>query len=130
MAEARLRDETMTGREIATRTLPDLPDRITARELLRLRVRDEVARHNAAGGDVFQGLVRPSAATETAQGFRLPGAHRIDWEQQADIACAAFAGNGFVLLTSDRQIEDLDEWIDLRHDNEISFIRLIPLVGG
>ncbi|WP_306210367.1 hypothetical protein [Actinoplanes sp. RD1] len=130
MAEARLRDETMTGRELATRTLAGLPDRITARELLRLRVRDEVARYNAGGGKVFRGLVRPAAATETPQGFRLPGGHRIDWEHQADIACAAFAGNGFVMLTSDRQIEHLDEWIDLRHDNEVSFIRLIPLVGG
>lgn len=29
-------------------TLPDLPERISARELVRLRVREEVARHNTS----------------------------------------------------------------------------------
>jgi hypothetical protein len=125
-----MRDETLTGREIGSWTLPGLPEQITARELLRLRVREEVARFNATRNDLFRGLVRPAAATETPHGFRMPGGDRVDWEAQADAACAAFARNGFVMLTGDRQVEDLDELIDLRRDNEISFIRLIPLVGG
>ena len=130
MADVLLRDETMTGREIASWTLPDLPETITARELLRLRVRDEAARYNATLGGLFRGLVRPAAATETAQGFRLPGAARVDWTAQADAACESFGRNGFIMLTASRQIEDLDELIDLRTDNEVSFIRLVPLVGG
>lgn len=130
MAEVLMRDETMAGREIGSWVLPGLPEQITARELVRLRVREEVARFNAAQDDVFTGLVRPAAATETAQGFRMPGGKRVDWEAQADAACDAFARNGFVMLTGERQIEDLDELIDLRRDPEISFIRLIPLVGG
>ncbi|MBM2622959.1 hypothetical protein JIG36_46415 [Actinoplanes sp. LDG1-06] len=130
MAEALMRDETMSGREIDSWLLPGLPDRITARELVRLRVREEVARFNATGGDVFRGLVRPAAATETPQGFKLPGRERVDWEAQADAACEAFGRNGFVMLTRDRQIDSLDELIDLRDDNEVSFIRLVPLVGG
>jgi hypothetical protein len=130
MAELRVRDETMTGREIDSWVLPDLPDRITARELLRLRVREEVARFNAGASDLFRGLVRPASAAELPQGFRMPAGGRVDWQAQADAACAAFAHNGFVMITGERQIEDLDESIDLRRDNEVSFIRLIPLVGG
>ncbi|MFC7102324.1 hypothetical protein ACFQQB_18840 [Nonomuraea rubra] len=42
------RDESATGRALAEFSLPDLPERISARELVRLRVREEVARHNAA----------------------------------------------------------------------------------
>ncbi|GLW32493.1 hypothetical protein [Actinoplanes regularis] len=130
MAEVLMRDETMTGREIGSWVLPDLPDRITARELLRLRVREEVARFAATGGDLYQGLVRPASATETAGGFRVPPDGRIDWVAQADAACAAFARNGFVMIVGDRQIEDLDWVIDLSTAGTVSFIRLIPLVGG
>ncbi|BEL07568.1 hypothetical protein Q0Z83_057590 [Actinoplanes sichuanensis] len=129
MADALLRDETMAGREISSWVLPGLPDVVTARELLRERVREEVARFHATGG-LFHGLVRPVAATETPQGFRLPGSTHIDGEAQADAACAAFERNGFVMITGSRQIESLDELIDLRDGDSIAFIRLVPLVGG
>jgi hypothetical protein len=114
VAEVLVRDETMTGREIRSWVLPGLPDEITARELVRLRVREEVARSNASP------LVRPAR----------PGAGRVDWEAQAEVACASFAGNGFVLIVGERQVEDLDEVIDLRWTPSVSFIRLVPLVGG
>src|SRR5689334_5036383 len=82
MAELVVRDETMVGRAIGEWVLPDLPDRITARELVRLRVRDEVARFNAAPArrDTFAGLVRPAGQSRT----------RVEWEAQAEIACAGF----------------------------------------
>jgi hypothetical protein len=58
--------------------------------LLRLRVREEVARFNAASTPVFRGLVRPAGARETAGGFALDEPRRPDWVRQADVACAAF----------------------------------------
>ncbi|MCO8274721.1 hypothetical protein M1L60_29405 [Actinoplanes sp. TRM 88003] len=124
MPEALLRDETMTGRPLKSWRLPDLPDHMTARELLRLRVRDEVARHNAADTAVFHSLVRPTDA-----GHRPPG-HHLEWTTEADVACEAFGHNAFVMLTPTRQVESLDDVIDLRHEPEVTFIRLTPLVGG
>ncbi|MEU4242349.1 hypothetical protein [Actinoplanes sp. NPDC026619] len=122
MAEVIVRDETMAGRAIDEWVLPGLPDRITARELVRLRVREEVARFNAgpARHDTFGGLVRPAD----------PSRPRLDWAAQAEIACAGFASNAFVMIAGDRQVEDLDEVIDLERAHAVSFIRLIPLVGG
>ena len=135
VAEVLVRDETMTGREIESWMLPGLPDEITARELVRLRVREEVARFNASGGGAFRGLVRPSrssSASAVSAGAGSAGASsgRIDWEAQAEVACAAFAGNGFVMIVGKRQVEDLDEVIDLRWTPSVAFIRLVPLVGG
>jgi hypothetical protein len=130
MAVVMVRDETPSGRPIDSWQLADLPDRITARELVRLRVREEVARYNATGGAIFRGLVRPLDAKETQNGYVVRDGRRLDWSAQADHACAAFAGNGFVMLAGDRQIEDLDEVIDLSHDVEVAFIKLVPLVGG
>jgi hypothetical protein len=130
VAEVSVRDETMSGKLIGSWQLPDLPEAITARELVRLRVREEVARFNATAGGVFRGLVRPSGSVETPDGFRLPAGRRLDWEAQADIACTAFDRNGFVMLVGDRQVEDLAEVIDLRQNPAVAFIRLVPLVGG
>jgi len=39
VTDVRVRDETMTGREIESWVLPGLPDEMTARELVAMRVR-------------------------------------------------------------------------------------------
>ncbi len=130
MALVTFRDETATGRALAEFSLPDLPERITARELVRLRVREEVARHNASPSHHYRGLVKPTDAEADLNGYRMRTARRLDWEKQADAAEAAFLRNGFLLLIGDRQILDLDTEIDLMADPVVSFVKLVPLVGG
>jgi hypothetical protein len=130
MALVTFRDETATGRALEEFSLPDLPERISARELVRLRVREEAARYNAAPSRHFRGLVKPSDAEAELNGYRMRTARKLIWERQADAAEAAFARNGFLLLVGDRQIEDLDTEIDLIADPVVSFVKLVPLVGG
>jgi hypothetical protein len=130
MATVTFRDESMTGERTDEISLPGLPATMSARELVRLRVREEVARHNAAPAHLFRGLVRPDDAEAELNGYRLPERRRIDWERQADIAERAFHRNGYVMLAGGRQVEELDEIIDLTADPEIVFVKLTPLVGG
>ncbi|GAA3473726.1 hypothetical protein [Nonomuraea roseola] len=130
MALVTFRDETATGRALEEFALPVLPERISARELVRLRVREEVARHNAAPSHHFRGLVRPNEAEVELNGYRMRTARKLDWERQADAAEAAFARNGFILLVADRQVDDLDEEIELTGDPVVSFVKLVALVGG
>ena len=77
----------------------------------------------------FRGLVQPTAAERALNGER-DKPRRVDPERQFDAAVTAFARNGFVVLVDDRQVEDLDEPIDLRRDTEVTFLRLVALVGG
>ncbi|MEV0378704.1 hypothetical protein [Nonomuraea sp. NPDC050643] len=130
MATVTFRDESATGKALDEFTLPDLPDRVSARELVRLRVREEVARHNAGPATRFNGLVRPLEAEVELNGQRGGPRRRVDWERQADIAERAFQRNGFLLLVGERQIDDLAETIDLTADPVVSFVKLVPLVGG
>ena len=130
MPAVTFRDETAAGAPVAGFQVAGLPDRMTVRELIRLRVREEVARHNARPSDRFNGLVRPDGAEAELNGYRLREPRRLDWERQADIAERAFLGNGFFVLAGDRQVEDLAEEIDLTGDPDLVFIRLVPLVGG
>jgi hypothetical protein len=74
--------------------------------------------------------VQPTDAERTLNGYQLQAKRRIDWEQQYALALRAFEGNGFLLLAGDRQLMDLDEELELRHDTSVTFLRLVPLVGG
>ncbi|MGV9345803.1 hypothetical protein ACWDSD_13510 [Streptomyces spiralis] len=130
MATVTFRDETATGKALTEWEVAGLPDRMTVGELIRLRVREEVARHNARPSDRFNGLVRPDDAETELNGYRLRETRRIDWERQAEIAERAFLSNGFFVLAGDRQVEDLDEVVDLTADPDLVFIKLVALVGG
>ncbi|GGX84291.1 hypothetical protein [Streptomyces anandii] len=130
MATVTFRDETATGKPLSEWEVTGLPERMTVRELIRLRVREEVARHNARPTNRFNGLVRPDDAETDLNGYRLPEPRPIDWQRQAEIAEKAFLTNGFFILTADRQVEALDEPVDLTTDSNLVFIKLFALAGG
>jgi hypothetical protein len=125
-----IEDRTATGRPTGTIDLPDLPDRITLRDLIRLRVREEVARYNLRPTADFTGLVRPNGAVASPTGYRMPVPRRIEWEQQADAAIDAFGRNGFFVLVNGRQVTELDAELELSETLDVGFVRLTPLVGG
>ncbi|MFG3154324.1 hypothetical protein ACGF7W_20020 [Streptomyces sp. NPDC048219] len=130
MATVTFRDETATGKGIAEWELSGLPDRTTVRELIGLRVREEVTRHNAHPTDLFTGLVRPDGAEPVRDGYRLPGPRHVDAARQTEAAERAFTANGFFVLSGDRQLEDLDESVDLTAGATLVFVKLVALVGG
>lgn len=126
----RVRDEKSPGRAASEWALELLDERLTARELIRRRVYQEVTEYNARAPGTFRGLVQPSEAKRVVDGYRIAPGRRIDWEQQADKAVELFARNGFVLLVDDRQVADLDEEIELHAGSVVTFLKLVPLVGG
>ncbi|MCU7806994.1 MAG: hypothetical protein KZQ73_03870 [Candidatus Thiodiazotropha sp. (ex Semelilucina semeliformis)] len=54
----------------------------------------------------------------------------IDFDKQLDLAIRAFESNGFFVLLDDKQLEDLNEPLTLTEHSKVSFIKLVPLVGG
>ncbi|MFJ8541245.1 hypothetical protein ACIRFH_04350 [Streptomyces sp. NPDC093586] len=130
MATVTFRDETATGKRIAEWEATGLPDRMTVRELIGLRVHEEVTRHNTRPGDHFNGLVRPEGAEQTPHGYHFPRPRLIDAARQTEAAEHAFATNGFFILSDDRQLEALDDPVDLTTTPVLIFIKLIALVGG
>jgi hypothetical protein len=125
-----IKDQSGAGRIAATTTLEGISSTITLRDLVKTRVRDEVARYNARPEQTFSGLVMPEGARPAARGFQMPTPRRIDWQRQADRAIEAFERNGFFVLVDDRQVTELDEELDLTPDSDIRFVRLVQLVGG
>ena len=126
-------DETLPGERTASRRLDLLSSTITLRELIRRRVYEEVQEYHAAPPSaVFRGLVTPSPTEAALNGPKPEHApkRRLDWEAQYEKALSAFARNGFFVLVGDRQVESLDEEIHLKVDTEVSFVKLVALVGG
>ena len=103
---------------------------LTAREILRRRVFEEVSRFNATRGEVFQGLVQPNDTERALNGYKLKKARPLDWQEQFEKAVEAFDRRRFLLLVGDRQVESLDEELMLGAETEITFLKLVPLVGG
>lgn len=107
-----------------------LTERVSARELIRSRVYQEVREYNAKTPGHFQGLVQPTEAERVLNGYRIRQGRKIDWEAQFAKALDAFQRNGFLLLVDDRQLTDLEEEVEVKPGSEVSFLRLVPLVGG
>jgi hypothetical protein len=125
-----IRDETLTGQSIAEYPLDLLTERVTVRELIRSRVYQEVQDYNRRRPETFHGLVQPTAAEQTLNGFRVREHQQIEWKRQFERACDAFEHNGFFVLVDDRQPDSLDEEITVTPDTCVSFVKLVPLVGG
>ena len=79
---------------------------------------------------LFRGLVQPTEAEKVLNGYKLRERRKINWEEQYARAVEAFERNGFFMLVDDRQVDRLDEEIELKVATEVSFIKLVPLVGG
>jgi hypothetical protein len=105
-------------------------ERITVRELIALRVRQEVETYNRDHTGLFVGLVRPTQAEQTLNGFKLTPERLLDWQGQIDSALDAFEANGFVILVNERQVESLNDAIDLADQPTVTFLKLVQLVGG
>jgi hypothetical protein len=123
-------DETATGTTINEFSLEFLNERVTVRDLIRARVYQEVTEYNARRSEHFRGLVQPEGAERAEGGYRRRQKRKIDWEEQYRRALKGFRVNGFLILVDDRHLEDLDEEIELGCDTTVSFLRLVPLIGG
>ena len=105
-------------------------DRITVRELIRQRVQQEVTTYNENLPEYFRGLVQPTASERLLNGYKMRQRQTINWLEQYQKAIQAFERNGFMIFVDDRQVEDLEQELELTEHSRVNFLQLIPLVGG
>lgn len=128
-----VKDETGTGTVLNSFTLADLNEVMTLREIIKARIYQEVTDFNRKEAELstFNGLVQPGEVVPT---IPTPNGVRkrrvIDWEEQVEKALAAFETNGFFVLVDDKQAESLDQRFDVAVETTVSFVKLVPLVGG
>lgn len=130
-AALRIVDATPTGTVLRSASIELVSERVTVREIIERRVRQEVASFNGQRDEmVFNGLVQPSETEIELNGYRMKRRRELDPEAQCKHALEAFEANGFFMLADDRQVESLDEEIVVTVGTTVSFVKLVALVGG
>lgn len=104
--------------------------RLTVRDLIRERVRQEVEDFNNKQPEFFKGLVQPSETERTLNGFKFQKRRTLDWQEQFEKAIEGFHRNAFIILIDDSQVDTLDHVISLSPAPQVTFVKLVPLVGG
>jgi hypothetical protein len=109
----------------------EIPEsRVTIRESIRRRVEQEVRQYNDSTPGYFRGLVQPREAEVTLNGYKLRKQRQIDGEDQLARAVEAFENHRILVLVDDHQVDNLDHRIDITSATSVSFVKLVPLVGG
>jgi hypothetical protein len=125
-AALRIVDESPAGAILHELILRVPAPRITLRALIEQRVREEVARWNAGGE-------RPRLFEPTGAEAELnapPRRRVVVADTHTARALAAFEAGRILVLADARQITSLDDEIAIGPDTVVSFIKLMPLVGG
>lgn len=126
-----VRDETTSGTTTNELSIEFLNERITVRELIRGRIYQEVQDYNVKKRQgAYSGLVQPTEYEKTLNAPQSRQAREVDWKKQFDVAQEAFERNGFLILIDDKQAESLDQEFDIGPSTSVTFLKLVPLVGG
>lgn len=130
-----VRDESISGNIEHERPLELPSERITVRELIRERVYQDVQDFNRQQNEqAFRGLVQPTDTERVLNGtrpeFRLKTPRQIDWKEQFEKATEAFTRNGFLVFIGESQASSLDQEYIVHSGTNVSFVKLVMLVGG
>ena len=86
--------------------------------------------YNLKQGDVFQGLVQPTDAEKSLNGWTMKKPRLLDWKAQFEKAVEAFENNQILILVNDVQAESLEQGIAVEPGAAVTFLKLKMLVGG
>ena len=130
MIQIRTLDQSTAGMRIEGPSLSLPSADVTIRELITFRVQNEVERYNRERPEKYYGLVQPADVETTLNGPSKRAFKAIDPRKQIEAAIHAFEKQRIIVLTPRGQVESLDETVSLYDGDEVSFLKLVPLVGG
>ena len=125
-----IKDETATGAVTNEVQVSLAHELTTVKDIIEARVRAEVGAYNSKDAEYFRGLVQPSDAEATLNGYKLRKRRQLDADQQCRIALEAFERNGYFVLIDNIQATTPDQMVVVNPSTTVSFIKLTPLVGG
>ena len=126
----KINDEDVRGEVYHSFRLSVDADKLTVRDLIKLRIETEVKGFNIRRPLCFFALVQPEGAEITPKGYRLKTHHDIDWEVQYKIALEAFDKKSFLINLAGKDFQSLDDVIDTPDSIEINFVKFNEIIGG
>jgi hypothetical protein len=98
----------------------------TLREIIRRRIYQEVSEYNAKKRSQLPGLMPRTLPGQSPADNTTP----LDWQAHYDQTITAFQKRHYIVIIDDRQVTDLDASISLSAQSTVTFLKLIPLIGG
>lgn len=127
------KDETLTGKLIQEISVPIGSEVMTLREIIMLRVEEEIKRREDEKHQRFMALAFEMDEKErTLNGIRekrKPG-EMPDPEAHGYRALKAFQQNAYFVLVDDIQVENLETPLRMTDKTTVTFVKTTPLVGG
>ena len=124
-----MRDISHSGHELGRTQMDDLPAVISLGDLLRIRIRSDVARYNFDPGPVFEGLVQPPDAVRHHDGHHLQVPRPLDADPLIGAAEEAVARGILSFVVGDEEVTDLAHRIDPEQHDEIIAVLRRPIVA-
>ena len=104
---------------------------VTAREIVRARVRIEVDRHNSTPQPKSHlGLIDTPEEENVLNSPRRERVRDLDPESQIEVALDSIRRGRVIILFNGEQVSDLDAPLMVTPVSEARFLRLVTLVGG
>ena len=100
---------------------------VTLRDLISGRVRQETKRLFESSNRSIYSLI---GQTDLETSRIKPLDMSLVQDEKVKYALEMFQKNSFLVLVDDLQVTSLDQEIRLTNDTEISFLKLVPLIGG
>jgi hypothetical protein len=119
-----IKDESPSGKILNHFNIELENPTISLREIIFHRVASEVEKYNSGLEDGNLHLVTKEQKPQGVKG------KYVDIEMQQYLALTAFQQNGFFVLIDDLQCESLDQVFQIKPNSTISFVKLVPLIGG
>ena len=100
---------------------------VTLRDLISGRVRQETKRLFESSNRSIYSLI---GQTDLETSRIKPLDMSLVQDEKVKYALEMFQKNSFLVLVDDLQVTSLDQEIRLTNDTAISFLKLVPLIGG
>lgn len=119
-------EETITTAELIARTVEEqVHDLMVARRLDSLHAERLLAKQYYTSQELAEQIDETGAVR-----YRRSEKPAIDVQAQTTRALNAFKAGEFIVIVDGRQVETLVEPVTLKLDTRVTFLRLMPLVGG
>lgn len=115
-------DETSTGSILNLLKITLHQNQLSAKELIRIRVYQEVQNYNTKRTRCYRGLVQPEGSEPVINGYRMKRRYKLNPERIFKNALRSFEQKGFSILVNEHPVNDPNQEIEIGTETRLSFL--------
>ena len=118
----------LTVAELIQRTVEEqVRELIVERQLNAQQVRRALDRHYLTDSEIASQAQHGAVRYPSDRAAKIP---QIDCKTEVQKAISAFKAGSYIILVNGQQVQHLEEELTLSLNTKVTFLRLMPLVGG